>query len=112
MKDLKLDFDTEINLYRLIQESLNNVRKHANADHVAIRIVASSPNIILRIEDNGRGFDVDGRLAKALQEKCMGLTSMEERVSLLNGTMSIKSQPSRGTRILIEVPCKEIRDDG
>ncbi len=111
MKDLKLDFDTEINLYRLIQESLNNVKKHAHADHVTIRIVASSPNIILRIEDNGKGFDVESRLARSLQEKCMGLSSMEERVSLLNGRMSIKSQPSKGTRILIEVPCKEIRDD-
>ena len=108
---MKLDFDTEINLYRLIQESLNNVKKHAHADHVTIRIVASSPNIILRIEDNGKGFDVESRLARSLQEKCMGLSSMDERVSLLNGRMSIKSQPSKGTRILIEVPCKEIRDD-
>ena len=111
MKDLKLDFDTEINLYRLIQEGLNNIKKHAEADHVTIRIVASSPNILLRIEDNGKGFEVERRLARSLQEKRMGLFSMEERVSLLNGTMDIKSQPSKGTRIFIEVPCKEKRHD-
>lgn len=110
MKGLKLDFDTEINLYRLILEGLNNVKKHAEGDHVTIRIVASSPNIILRIEDNGKGFEVKRRLARSLAEKCMGLSSMEERVSLLNGTMRIKSDPSKGTRILIEIPCKEQPD--
>jgi PAS domain S-box-containing protein len=107
IKDLKLDFDTAINLYRLIQEGLNNIKKHARADHVTIRLVASSPNIILRIEDDGRGFDVDNRLAKALKEKRMGLSNMEERVSLLAGKMDIKSQIARGTRIFLEIPWQE-----
>ena len=107
VKDLKLDFDTAINLYRLIQEGLNNINKHARADNVIIRLVASSPNIILRIEDDGRGFDVDNRLSKALKEKRMGLSNMEERVSLLAGKMDIKSQIGRGTRIFIEVPWQE-----
>ncbi len=111
MKDLKLDFDTEINLYRLIQEGLNNIKKHAKASHAVIRLVASSPNIILRIEDNGQGFDVERRLASSFKEKRMGLSSMEERVSLLEGTMRIKSRPSRGTSLFIEVPCKERTDD-
>ena len=111
MKDLKLDFDTEINLYRLIQEGLTNIKKHAEAGHVVIRLVASSPNIILRIEDNGKGFDVESRLARSIKEKRLGLSSMEERVSLLEGTMSIKSQSSKGSRIFIEVPCKERADD-
>ena len=112
MKDLKLDFDTEINIYRLIQEGLNNIKKHAKAGHAVIRLVASSPNIILRIEDNGRGFDVERRLARSFKEKRLGLSSMEERVSLLAGTMTIKSQPSKGTRIFIEIPCKERADGG
>jgi signal transduction histidine kinase len=111
MKNLKLDFDTKINLYRLIQEGLNNIKKHAKAGHVIIRLVASSPNIILRIEDNGKGFDMKRRLTSYFREKRMGLSSMEERVNLLEGAMSIKSQPSKGTRIFIEVPCKERTDD-
>ena len=110
MKDLKLDFDTKINLYRLIQEGLNNIKKHAQASQAVVRLVASSPNIILRIEDNGQGFDVASRLARSFTEKRLGLSGMEERVSLLAGTMSIKSRPSKGTRILIEVPCKEKTD--
>jgi signal transduction histidine kinase len=108
MEDVKLDFDTEINLYRLIQEGLNNINKHAEARNSAIRLIAAFPNIILRIEDDGRGFDVRERLALAQLEKRMGLRSMEERVNLLGGKMKIHSQPSRGTRIFIEVPFKAI----
>jgi PAS domain S-box-containing protein len=111
MKDLQLDFDTEINLYRLIQEGLNNIKKHAQAGHVVIRLVASSPNIILRIEDNGQGFDVERCRARSLKDKRMGLSSMEERVSLLEGKMNIRSRPSKGTKILIEVPCRERQND-
>ena len=107
MNHLKLDFDTEINLYRLIQEALNNVKKHADASCVSIRLVASSPNIILRIEDDGKGFDVNERLTSALSGKRMGIKSMEERVGLLEGIMKIQSRPGQGTRIFIEVPYKE-----
>jgi PAS domain S-box-containing protein len=107
MEDLSLDSNVEINLYRLIQEGLNNIKKHADASHVTIRLVASFPNIILRVEDDGKGFDVMERLARALHEKHMGLSSMEERVSLLQGKMGIESRPMQGTKILIEVPCKE-----
>jgi PAS domain S-box-containing protein len=112
MDDLKRDFDTEINLFRLIQEGLNNIKKHADAAQVKIRLVASSPNIILRIEDNGKGFDVESRLAKSLKEKRMGLSSMEERVGLLGGTMRIKSEISKGTKIVIEVPYAERSNNG
>lgn len=107
IKELKLDFDTAINIYRMIQEGLNNIRKHARTDNAIIRLVASSPNIILRIEDDGQGFDVANRLSTALKEKRMGLSSMEERASLLGGKMDIKSRIGRGTRILIEIPWQE-----
>jgi signal transduction histidine kinase len=111
VEDLVLDFDTEINLFRLIQEGLNNINKHAAAGQAAVRLVASSPTIILRIEDNGKGFDVDSRLHRTLREKRMGLSSMEERVGLLGGKMLINSTPGRGTKILIEVPISEKPDE-
>ena len=107
MDELKRDFNTEINLFRLIQEGLNNIKKHANATRVTVRLVASSPNIILRIEDNGKGFDLESRLAKSLKDKRMGLSSMEERVGLLGGSIHIKSEISKGTKILVEVPYEE-----
>ena len=104
MDELKLNFDTEINLYRLVQESLNNIIKHADAKSVTIKLVASFPKIILRIEDDGKGFDIRNRLVAAFNEKRMGLRSMEERVSLLRGKMKINSRPEEGTKIFIEVP--------
>ena len=85
MDDLDLDFDTRIALYRLVQESLNNVKKHAAASRVVIRLVASFPSIILRIEDNGKGFDVSDRMNAGRDERCMGLQGMQERVALLGG---------------------------
>jgi PAS domain S-box-containing protein len=111
MDHLRLDFDTDINLYRLVQEGLMNIQKHADARHVSIRLVASYPNIILRIKDDGKGFDVKERLVTALNEKRMGLRSMEERVRLLEGKIRIQSRPGKGTKVLIEVPYEEKKSE-
>jgi len=107
MDNLKLNFETEINLYRLVQEGLNNIRKHAEAADAFVKLIAASPNIILRIEDNGQGFDVERRLEAATNEKRMGLRSMEERTCLLGGKMTVESPPLKGTKILIKIPQKK-----
>jgi len=102
----KLNFDsnTEIHLYRLVQEGLNNIRKHAHATRATIKMVGAYPNIILRIEDDGKGFDVKARELQLDKEKRMGLRSMKERVNLLQGRMTIQSRPMKGTKILITYP--------
>ncbi len=104
MTVIDMDKNMEIHIYRLIQEALSNIRKHADADHATIRLLGSSPNIILRIEDNGRGFDVKAQELKSAATKRMGILSMQERVNLLQGQMTIQSQPMKGTRILIKIP--------
>jgi PAS domain S-box-containing protein len=107
LKNLKLDYDIQINLYRLVQEGLSNIRKHAAASRVTLKLAAAFPNIILRIEDNGRGFDVQKREAVAGQEKRMGLRSMQERATLLNGEMKLQSKPGQGTKVSIKLPFAE-----
>ena len=107
LKKLKLDYGIQINLYRLVQEGLTNIRKHAAAGRVTLKLTAAFPNIILRIEDNGRGFDVQKRAASAGQEKRMGLRSMQERVTLLNGEMKLQSKPGQGTKVSIKLPFAE-----
>jgi PAS domain S-box-containing protein len=107
LDNIRLDSDTEITLYRLIQEGLNNIRKHADASHVTVRLSASFPHIILRIEDNGKGFDLEKRSDAAFQEKRMGLRTMAERAALLNGKLKIESRSGQGTKIVVEVPYKE-----
>lgn len=102
----RLDSFVEINLYRLVQEGLNNVRKHAQAGRVAVKLLKAHPNIILRIEDDGIGFDVQARERALDTEKRLGLRSMKERVNLLNGQMKINSQPGKGTKIRIKFPYK------
>ncbi len=107
LKKLKLDYGIQINIYRLVQEGLTNIRKHAAAGRVTLKLTAAFPNIILRIEDNGRGFDVQKRAASAGQEKRMGLRSMQERVTLLNGEMKLQSKPGQGTKVSIKLPFAE-----
>jgi PAS domain S-box-containing protein len=103
----RLDSNTEIHLYRLVQEGLNNIRKHADTDRAVVRLVGVFPNIILRIEDSGKGFDVKKRELELGDEKRMGLRSMKERTGLLGGQMIVQSRPMQGTRIFIKIPCQE-----
>ena len=102
LKNLKLDHNIQINLYRLVQEGLTNIRKHAAASLVTVKLAAAFPNIIIRIEDNGRGFDVQQRAAANGHEKRMGLRSMQERVKLMNGEMKLQSKPGQGTKVAIK----------
>jgi signal transduction histidine kinase len=111
MLELNLNDDIKIHLYRLIQEGLNNIQKHADADRGIIKLVGASPNIILRIEDNGKGFDVKARELVSGKEKRMGLRSMKERVNLLEGEITIQSRLMNGTKIFIKLPLKERNND-
>ncbi|WP_051434442.1 PAS domain-containing sensor histidine kinase [Desulfonatronum lacustre] len=104
---LTLGGDMDINLYRLIQEGLRNIQKHAQAQQVAVKVVKSFSGIILRIEDDGLGFDPVQRMATAIEEKRMGMRSMLERATLLGGTMHIQSRLGQGTKILVELPADE-----
>ena len=101
-----LDQDAAINLYRIIQEGLTNVWRHTQAMNVNIRLVASFPKIILRLEDDGQGFDVMKQEASRHGDKHLGLLGMRERVTLLGGEMKIESQLKKGTKISIEIPWK------
>jgi len=111
VENLNLHADTEINLYRLIQEGLTNIKKHAEATHINVRLVAAYPSLILRIEDDGKGFDVKNRPATSASEKRIGLRSMEQRVKHLHGDMTIQSKPSHGTRVTVKIPLRE-RENG
>ncbi len=100
-EDFKFDNDTNINLYRITQEAFSNTGKHAEATQISVRLVATYPVIILRIWDNGKGFDTE--ILKELESKHMGISSMSERATYLNeGRFSIESRFGKGTRIKTE----------
>ncbi|MEW6531142.1 MAG: PAS domain-containing protein [Thermodesulfobacteriota bacterium] len=104
MRGLTLDFDTEINLFRLVQEALNNVKKHAKARTVTVKLQGSSSRVTASIEDDGKGFAVHKEIRSALTQRKMGLWSMEQRARLLGGKLRIQSKPGRGSHISGEVP--------
>jgi signal transduction histidine kinase len=104
IEKMKLDFNTRINLYRMIQEGLNNIHKHAQATRAVVKLTAAYPYIFLRIEDNGKGFDVEKRAREIDSEKRMGLRSLQERTDLLGGVMIVSSKLGQGTKILIKLP--------
>lgn len=107
----QLDFDTKIALYRLVQEALENIKKHAAASQFTVRMSKPPGYIRLSIEDNGKGFDVAKRLPQAFRERRMGLWGMKQRVAYLRGEFEINSLPQEGTRVLIKIPYVEKTSD-
>jgi PAS domain S-box-containing protein len=89
-----------LSLFRVLQEALNNAIKHSGVKRVEVQLREDSGEIRIVISDLGRGFDVEA----ASQGKGLGLTSMRERVRLVNGTISIESKPMGGTAIHVRVP--------
>jgi PAS domain S-box-containing protein len=89
------------NIYRIVQESLNNILKHSRAQSARITLERDLHEVILKIEDDGCGFGIDGRQAGS---KGMGLKNINERVNMCGGTINLHSQPGQGTRIEITIP--------
>ena len=98
----QLPMPLTICLYRLLQESLGNIRKHANAKHVVVSLSGHSGQVELRVSDDGSGFN------SSENKKGLGLTSMQERVRPLRGQVTIDSTPGRGTAITVKIPAPSV----
>jgi PAS domain S-box-containing protein len=94
----QLPMPITICLYRLLQEALGNIRKHANAKQVTVMLSGDNGQVELRVSDDGSGFDF------AANKKGLGLTSMQERVRPLRGQVSVESTPGRGTVVAVRIP--------
>lgn len=101
----KLTTDVKAVVFRIAQEAINNIVRHANASQIEIRLDYTEDNIYLRVEDNGQGFDTDVVLKKKPgKPTAWGLLGMVERASLVGGTCNIFSHPGKGTLIEVNVP--------
>jgi signal transduction histidine kinase/CheY-like chemotaxis protein len=96
--------DTELIIYRILQESLTNIGKYAQATQVAISLKRKDDEVCLSVEDNGVGFEVERIMAHRDRKRGLGLASMEERARMLGGTFHIWSSPDMGTKIHVTVP--------
>ncbi len=100
---LPLSPRVETALYRICQEALNNVARHSGAGRVTVRLVATPEQVLLTVEDDGRGFD-----ASEVHEGRYGLVGMNERARTLGGDLDVRSSPSAGTRVEVTVPLEEV----
>lgn len=96
----RLSNDTEIVVYRIVQELLTNVLKHSEASEVLVQLMQQEKLLTLTLEDNGIGFDV----VKALDKQGSGLHNIHSRVRYLHGTIDVKSEPGKGSSFHIEIP--------
>jgi signal transduction histidine kinase len=92
--------EVSLSLFRILQQALHNAVEHSGTKHIKVRLWEHSDELNLQVEDWGKGFD----LLAAMRGAGLGLTSMRERVRLVNGTLSIDSEPMRGTIIHVRVP--------
>ena len=107
----KLPPDTELNLYRILQESLGNIERHARASEVAIELAMKGSLLCARIHDNGCGFDPQRTRAEG-ERPGMGLVDMRERAEFVGGRCALTSAPGNGTEIVIEMPLRSVKTPG
>jgi PAS domain S-box-containing protein len=100
----RLPLAVELNLFRIVQEALNNLEKHAQAKTVRLRLALQDEAVLLRIQDDGRGFVPDAVANRTAQRRGLGLTNTRERAISLGGTSHIKSSPGQGTVLTVRIP--------
>lgn len=103
-KEQRLAETVEVTVFRLIQEAINNARKHAKASRILVRVEFADRQVNMQVEDDGRGFDLARVRHQAKYGKNFGLMSMEERADLLGGTLRIESIPGQGTTVSASIP--------
>ncbi len=105
-QECRLEPALEIVVFRLIQECLNNIVKHAEADEVTLTLKIKPDFITVVVEDNGKGFDLSRHSLEGFNNH-FGLISMDERASLLGGEMKIKTEEGKGTKVSFRLPVKQ-----
>jgi len=104
--DQRLSPAVELNLFRIVQEALTNIEKHARAKAIRLRLSFQGDSVVLRIQDDGRGFTPQRSKAGKGKRRGIGLTNMRERALSSGGTCEVLSTPEKGTTITVRIPCQ------
>ena len=99
--------EVETAFYRIVQEALTNVARHAQAGRVSVVLESRDNHVTLIVEDDGRGFDVEAALSAPSTVSHLGLLGMKERVAMIGGTLAIESSPGGPTTLFVRVPAAE-----
>jgi signal transduction histidine kinase len=100
--EVQLDHERELAVLRIAHEAIQNALRHAQAEHVVVRVTPRSGGVAIEVTDDGVGFDP---AAAEIRSRHLGLTSMEERARELNGRLEVRSAPGTGTTVRLEVAC-------
>lgn len=102
-EERRLSSEIELTLFRIVQEALNNVRKHAGASLVNVSLNFAEKRVAMSVSDNGGGFELPDNISHYARQQKLGLIGIAERVHLIGGKYEVKSYPRQGTTIMIEV---------
>jgi PAS domain S-box-containing protein len=102
--DANLSLETQTKIYRILQESLTNIIKHAEATHISVTLKRDGERLILEMADKGQGFNMEEVSARPAPARGLGLTAMMERARQAGGSLEISSQVGQGTRITLTLP--------
>lgn len=105
----RLPREVEIGLYRISQEAITNVIRHARASSASVVVLQNQEAVTLVVGDNGCGFDLQNALGT--DATSLGLLGMRERTSLLGGDFEVESEPGKGTEVLVSIPLGKVNDD-
>jgi two-component system sensor histidine kinase DegS len=100
----RLPPEAELALFRIVQEALNNVRRHSHASRVVTVVEFGDGRVRITVDDNGQGFELPGRTGDLATAGKLGLIGMQERAHLLDGTLTVRSEPGKGTTVTVDVP--------
>jgi len=100
----RLPPEAELALFRIVQEALNNVRRHSQASRVVTVVEFGEGRVRLTVDDNGQGVELPGRMGDLATAGKLGLIGMHERAHLVDGTLTVRSEPGKGTIVTVDVP--------
>jgi signal transduction histidine kinase len=106
--DERLPAAAEISLFRVAQEALNNVRKHAQTRQVSVELRRRDDEVLLKVLDHGRGFDPAAPSIESGPGARVGLAGMRERINMLGGSLKIRSQPGAGTSVVATIDVTQV----
>jgi signal transduction histidine kinase len=110
--DERLPEEIETILFRIAQETINNISRHSNANHVNLEIHCTKTNVKMQIQDNGRGFDVANLSVDPENGHGLGLAGMRERAALAGGQIDISSSIGQGTAVSVIIPLTNLTEKG
>jgi two-component system sensor histidine kinase DegS len=99
----RLPPEAELELFRIVQEALSNIRRHSRASRVVTTVTFDEGRVRISVDDNGQGFELPGRTDDLAATGKLGLIGMHERARLLGGTLTVRSEPGKGTTVTVDV---------